>query len=154
MREPLLDRRLAPREVALARRALALDALGELDEPLGRVGPAGEEHVLDPLEQLGLDVLVDRELAGVDDPHVEAGADRVVEEDRVHRLAQRVVAAEREAEVRDAAARARARAALLDPRQRLEEVARVQVVLLDPGGDREHVRVEDQVLGREAGLAR
>ena len=26
-------------------------------------------------------------------------------------------------------------------------------VLLDPGGDREHVRVEDDVLGPEAGLA-
>ena len=79
-------------------------ALGDLDQPVGRVGAAVEDHVLDPLEQLGLDVLVDRELAGVDDAHVEPGADRVVEERRVHRLAHDVVAAEREAEVRDAAA--------------------------------------------------
>ena len=126
----------------------------DLDEPVGRVGAAGEDHVLDPLEQLGLDVLVDGELAGVDDAHVEPGADRVVEEHGVHRLAHRVVAAEREAEVRDAAARAGAGAALLDPRQREQEVAGVRVVLLEPGRDREHVRVEDQVLGREAGLAR
>ena len=86
-----------------------LHALGELDEPVGRVRPAREDHVLDVLEQLGLDVLVDGELAGVDDPHVEPGADRVVEERRVHRLADDVVAAEREAQVRDAAARARRR---------------------------------------------
>ena len=44
-------------------------------------------------------------------------------------------------------------AALLDQRQRLEELLRVEVVLLHPGRDREHVRVEDQVLGREADLA-
>ena len=144
VREPLVDRRLAPREVELALRALAPHALGELDEPVGRVGAAGEDHVLDALEQLGLDVLVDRELAGVDDAHVEPGADRVVEERGVHRLADDVVAAEREAEVRDAAARPRAGAALLDPRQRLEEGAGVVVVLLDPGRDGEHVRVEDR----------
>ena len=44
----------------------------------------------------------------------------------------------------------RARAALLDQRQRLDERLRVLVVLLDPRRDREHVRVEDDVLGREA----
>ena len=47
---------------------------------------------------------------------------------------------------------ARARAALLDQRQRVDERLREAVVLLDPGRDGEHVRVEDEVLGREAGL--
>ena len=98
------------------------------------------------LEQVGRDVLVDDELAGVDDPHVEPGADRVVEERGVHRLADDVVAAEGEGEVGDAAARARAGAALLDQRQRLDERLREAVVLLDPGRDGEHVRVEDDVL--------
>ena len=97
VREPLLDRRLAPREVALAARALPLRAVGDLDEPLGRVLAPVEDDVLDALEQLGLDVLVQHELAGVDDAHVEPGADRVVEERGVHRLAHDVVAAEREA---------------------------------------------------------
>ena len=117
-------------------------------------GRRSKMHVLDALEQVGRDVLVDDELAGVDDAHVEAGVDRVVEERGVHRLAHDVVAAEREREVRDAAARARARAALLDQRQRLDERLREVVVLLDPGRDREHVRVEDDVLGREADLVR
>ena len=39
--EALLDRRLAPGEVELALRALALDAIGVLDEPLGRVVAGG-----------------------------------------------------------------------------------------------------------------
>ena len=42
--------------------------------------------------------------------------------------------------------------ALLDQRQRLDERLRELVVLLDAGRDGEHVRVEDDVLGREADL--
>ena len=42
----------------------------------------------------------------------------------------------------------------LDQRQRLEERLRVLVVLLDPGRDREHVRIEDDVLRVVAGLLR
>ena len=87
--EPLSDRGFAPPEVELALRSFAAHPIGDLDQPLRRVGPPVEDHVLDALEQLGVDVLVDGELAGVDDPHVEAGADRVEEEDGVHRLADR-----------------------------------------------------------------
>ena len=46
--------------------------LGELHHPLGRVGPAVEDDVLDVLEQVLRDVLVDDQLAGVDDAHVHA----------------------------------------------------------------------------------
>src|SRR5262249_11203694 len=119
--DALLDRRLAPREVDLALRPLALHTARVLDEPLGGVVAPVEDDVLDALEELRLDVLVHDELAGVDDAHVEAGADRVEEERGVHRLAHDVVTAERKAEVRDPAARLRAGAALLDERQRLEE---------------------------------
>ena len=104
------------------------------------------------LEQVGRDLLVHAELAGVDDPHVHAGADRVVQEGGVDRLAHDVVAAEREREVRDAAADLHARAALLDQPGRLDEVHRVARVLLDAGRDREDVRVEDDRLGIEAHL--
>jgi hypothetical protein len=68
-------------------RAGAAEALGELDEALGGVGAAVEEDVLDAVAELGVDVLVDGELAGVDDAHVEAGLDGVVEEGGVHGLA-------------------------------------------------------------------
>ena len=71
--------------------------LGDLEQPLGGVGAPVEDDVLDPLAQLGLDLVVGDQRAGVDDAHVEAGLDRVEEEDRVDRLAHRVVAAEGEA---------------------------------------------------------
>ena len=109
-----LDRLLAPGEIDLALLAGALHLIGERDEPLGRVRPAVEDHVLDVLEQIRRDVLVHRELAGVDDAHVEAGLDRVVQKRRVDRLADDVVAAERERQVADAAADLHARAGRLD----------------------------------------
>ena len=85
------------------------------------------------LEQVLRDVLVDAELAGVDDAHVHAGLDGVVEEGRVDGLAHDVVAAEREREVRDAAAHlARPGQVSLMMLRRLDEVDRVAVVLLDP----------------------
>ena len=72
VRQPLLDGALPPRDVRFLLLAGALDLLGELHQPLGRVRPAVEDHVLDVLEQLLRDVLVDDELAGVDDAHVHA----------------------------------------------------------------------------------
>ena len=152
MREPIADRRLAPGEVELALRCPARDGRRVLDETLGRVGPAIEEDVLDAFEQIRLDVLVDRELTGVDDAHVEARADRVVEERRVHRLADGVVSAERERQVRDPARDEGARAALLQERDCVDERLRERGVLLDPGGDGEDVGIEDHVFRREPRL--
>ncbi len=130
--------------------ALRLDRLGERDEPLGRVGAAVEHDVLDALAQRRVELVVDAQLPGVDDPHREARADRVVQEHRVDRLAHRLVAAEAEAHVGDAAGHLRVRQVRADPARRVDEVDRVVVVLVDAGGDREHVRVEHDVLGREA----
>ena len=132
--------------------ALLVVLLGDLEQPLGGVGTAVEDDVLDPLAQLRLDLVVDDQRAGVDDAHVEAGLDRVVEEDRVDRLADRVVAAEGEADVGDAAGDLGAGQVLLDPAGGLDEVLAVRRVLLDAGRDREDVGVEDDVLGREADL--
>ena len=144
----------APREVLGDLPALRLERLGERDEPLGRVRPPVEHHVLDPLAQLRRNLVVDAELAGVDDAHRHAGPDRVVEEHCVDRLAHRVVAAEREAHVRHAARHLGVRQVLADPARRVDEIDRVVVVLLDAGGDREDVRIEHDVLGREVDLLR
>ena len=67
-------------------------------------------------------------------------------------LAQSGEAAEAEGEVGDAARDLGARQVLGDPLGRLDEVLAVVVVLGEAGGDREHVRVEDDVLAREAHL--
>ena len=51
----------------------------------------------------GIEIVVHRHLAGIDDAHVHAGLDGVIEEHRVHRLAHPFVATERERKVRHAA---------------------------------------------------
>ena len=127
-----------------------LEAVGEGDQAFRGVLAAIEDDVLDLLLQLRLDLLVNGEHAGVDDAHVEPGANGVVEKDGVHRLAHRVVAAERKRDVADAAGDARAGQVRLDPARGLDEIDRVVVVLLDAGGDGEHVGIEDDVLGGEA----
>ena len=154
VRKPRLDGAFAPGEVLGHLPALRLERFGEADEALGGVGPPIQHDVLDPLAQFRRDRVVDAELAGVDDAHRHAGADRVVQEDRVDRLAHGLVAAERKADVGDAARNLRVREVRANPARRIDEIDGVVVVLVDPGRDGEHVGIEDDVLGREIDLAR
>ena len=94
-------------------------------------------------------LFIDFQHAGVDDAHVEAGLDRVVEERAVHRFAHGVVAAETEADVADAAADFCEREILFDPLCRANEINGVMGVFLHAGANGEHVRIEDDVLRRE-----
>ena len=75
------------------------DLVGEGDEPLGGVGAAVEQNVLHFLAQILGNFLVDAEHARIDDRHVHAGANRMVEKGGVHRLPHRVVAAKRKRDV-------------------------------------------------------
>ena len=133
-------------------RVAFFDALGIFDEPIGGIGTAVEEHVLDPLEQLWLDLLIDSQLPGVDDAHVHAGLDRVVEEGSMHCLAHRVVAAEGKRDVAHSARNLHQRHRRLDLPGGLDEVEGVAIVLLNAGGNGEDVGVEDDVLRRKADL--
>ena len=147
--QPLVDGSLAPGEVLRGAFHPGAPGVlrGQVEQPLGRVGPAVQDDVLDPLAELGLDLVVDRQDAGVDDGHVEAGRDRVIEEDRMDRLADPVVAAERERDVGHAARCPRPGELDLQPLDGLDERDGVGVVLLHPGRDGEDVGVEDDVLG-------
>ena len=155
MGEALLDRGVAPGQVLLAldpggAPVGGLQAVRVRDEALGGVGAAVEDDVLDAPEEVRRDLRVDAEHARVDDRHVEAGRDRMVEEHRVHGLAHGIVAAEREGDVGDAPGDLRMGQRVLDDPGGLEEIDGIVVVLLDPRGDGQDVRVEDDVLGREA----
>ena len=115
MLEPLFHRLLAPGLIRFgSHAALPFDRFGVLNEPLGRVGPAIENDVFDQLLELRLDLFVNRELAGVDDAHVETGLDRVVQEHCVHCFAHDIVAAERKRNVRNAAGNVHAGARRFD----------------------------------------
>src|SRR5690606_16083993 len=161
--ETFLHRAVAPAEIFFLARAAALDAFGQLNQAFSSAALIGgigaperllpiQHHVFDHVAQCLIQVVVHRQLAGVDDAHGEAFADGVIQKHRVDRLAHGVIAAEREADVRYAARHARMRQIAGDPAGRLDEVDRIMIVFFDAGGDRKHVGVEDDVLRREAHL--
>ncbi len=153
MLEALLDRPVPPGEVDGPQPARsALVALRCLEELFRGIGPAVEDDVLADPAELGVDVVIDRESAGIHDRHVHAGGDRVIEEHRVHRGADRLIAAEGKGEVRHPARDMGMRQVRLDPARRIDEVDGVVGVLPDPGGDGEAVGIEDNVLRREPNL--
>ena len=83
MGDPLADRQRAPLVVGrLGLLAVAGELGRDLEQPLGGVGAPVEDDVLDALAQPLVDLVIDDQRAGVDDAHVHAGGDRVVEEDR------------------------------------------------------------------------
>ena len=130
--------------------APVLKRVGDFEQTVGAVSAAVQHHVFDAFAQFGIEVLIHAELTGIDDAHVHAGLDRVIQEHGVDRLAHRIVAAKRERHVRHAAAHLRVRQVFLDPARRVDEVDGVVVVLFDARRDREDVRVEDDVFRREA----
>ena len=155
MLQTLLHRELAPFQIVAALDgSAALELLGDLEEPLRCIIAPCQDHILDTLAQIGGNLLVDAELARVDDTHGHSRADRVVQEHRVHGLPHRIVAAERERRVAHAPAHMHRRHQLLDLRRCLDEIQAVAIVFLYAGGHRKNVRVENNVLGREIELFR
>ena len=141
----LLARRLAPGLGLLTARRF-----GECYEPLRRAGLSRQHDILAGLAQLRRNLGVNRQRTGVDDPHIHAGFDGMVEEDRVHGFAQKIVATERERQVRHAARHMGVGQSRADLRRRLDEVEAISVVRLDAGCHGENIRIEDDVFRREA----
>ncbi len=151
--EALVHRQIAPfLGLGFLDGAIALVLVGDLQQRLGAAGAAVEHHVLDRVAQLLRDLVVDLQLAGVDDAHGQARLDRMEQEHRVDRFAHRVVAAEGERHVGHAAGGQRVGQVVANEGTSLDEVDRVVVVLFDAGGDGEDVRVEDDVFRRETHL--
>ena len=104
MREPLFDRVLPPREIDfLSLLSGALKFLGQVQEPLGCIGATVQDHIFAGFAQLGIEIVINRNLPGIHDAHVHAGFDGVIEKYRVHGLTHPFVSAEGERQVRNAA---------------------------------------------------
>ena len=84
--------------------SLGLDFLGEFDQPFGGVGAAIEQDVFDAFPQFRFDFFVNSQLAGIHNAHVEPGPNGMKQKRGMHRFADRVVSAERERNIADAAA--------------------------------------------------
>ena len=151
VRQPLLHRPFAPGQIGLfLLLAVAAMAFGERQQPLAGIGAAVEHDVLARLAQFGIEIVVDRDLPGIDDAHIHAGGDGVIEKHRMHRLAQELIAAEREGKIGDAAGDVGMRQVLPDPARGFDEGDAVAAVLLHAGRHSKDVRIEDDVLRRKA----
>ena len=150
--EALVDRGVTPGQVSLLLDFHPLVAFGQGRKALRGVGAPGEEDVLHRLQELRLHLVVDRQGAGIHDPHVQAGGDGVLEECGMHGLPHLGAPPEGEGEVADAAAHQGVGAGLLQHTDGVHEVHGVAVVLGDPRGHGEHVGIEDDVLRGKAFL--
>ena len=119
--------------------------LGVGHQPFGRIFVPVKHRVFNQFKGIGRNLLVDDRLRGIHDPHIESRLDGVVEERRVHHIPYRLVATEGERQVADTPAHLGVRQVLLDPPGGTYKVHRVIRVLLDPRGDGQHVRVEDNI---------
>jgi len=152
VRQALAQRQRAPSVFGAVVARRAAHAVGDVEQALGGVGAAIEHHVFDARAQLGLELVIDADHAGVDDAHVHAGLDGVVQKHGVDGLAHRVVAAKAKAHVAHAARHLGPGQVGLDPARGLDEIDGVVVVLGNAGGDGEDVGVKDDVFGRKAHL--
>ena len=154
MRQALAHRQLAPCQIDLGFFAVAFELLGDFEQALGRIRTAIEYHVLDAFFELGVKVGVYAQLPRVDNPHVHARRNRVVQEHGVNRFAHRLVATEGEGDVGHAAADHGEGQVFFDPARRVDEIHRVVVVFGDARGNRENIGVKNDVAGRKANLLR
>ena len=74
----------------------ALQCFSKLYEPLGRIGAAIQQHVLNQHFQLRFNLLVHFEHPGIHDAHVHSRRNCVIEKRGVHSFANFVVAPEAE----------------------------------------------------------
>ena len=151
MFETLRHRQLAPRLGGFfGDAAIAAKAIGNFQQTIGRIGPAIEDDILAGLAQFGIDGVIDIQLPSIDDRHVEPGRDRMEEENRMHRAAHRLVAAEGKTQVRQTTRNMGVRAPLANLAARLDEIDAVVVMLLDTRRHREDIGIKDDVLRRKA----
>ena len=148
--ETFTHRQLAPRKRRGRNRRGTLHIGGHFEQSLGGIGATVEHQVFHAFEQRRRNIGVERERTGIHDAHIHAGIHGVVEEHGVDRFAQRVIAAEGEADVTHSAADASVWQRGLDFARGIDEVHGVIRMFFDAGTDRENVRIEDDVFRRKA----
>ena len=149
VREALLHGGFAPSQILHFFLALRLNGFGKGHEAFGAIGAAVEQHILHEFEQVFGNIIVHGQLPGIDDAHVHARPDAVVQECRVHGFAHVVVAPETERNVAHAARNLGVRQVLLDPAGGVEKVNGVVVMFLNTRGYGQDIGVENNVLRRK-----
>ena len=126
---------------------LLLDGLGQFDQTLGSVRTPVEQNVFDMFQQDRVNLFIDLQLSGIDDSHIEAGVDGVVQEGGVHGLSHHVVPSKGKRHIAESAGGLDAGTLLFDPPHRLDKGDTVIGVLFHAGAHGQDVGVKDDVFG-------
>jgi len=136
VKQTLIHRPSSPGLVLHGRFAPGLDRLRKLQHALRGIRSAVQQHILHALLKIGGNFLVNRQLTGVDDGHIQAGLDGMVEKAGVHRFPDGVIPAKRKGNIAESAACFTSRQGFFDLPDRLDEFHGIPVVLLDSGRHR------------------
>ena len=133
----------------------ATKLFGESDKSFGRrlvvvTRRPIEDHVFARFTQYRVNRVVNVELPRVDDAHVHARRDRVIEKDRVHRAAHRFVATETKTQIGQAARDVNMRACCANFDAGFDEIDGVIVVLFDTRCHGEYIGIENDIFRRKA----
>ena len=124
------------------------------NEPLRSTSAAVQDNILDHLQLIARNIAILHLHRRVDNGKVHPRLYGVIQEHRMHRLADIVVAPKRERQIRHAAADMCARQVLAYPARGTDEVGSICVVLLHTRGDGQDIRVKDNIQRIEAHLLR
>ena len=125
-------------------------AFGHFQHPFGGITTAVLNHIFHRFTQLFRQVIVNRQLTGIHNPHIHPIADGVIEEHRMNRFTHGIITAEGERNVRHTTGDHRIRQFTLDIFASSDKVHCVIVVFIDPGRDRKDIRVKDNIFRWEA----
>ncbi len=95
-------------------------------------------------------IIINRHLTRIDDPHSHALFDGMIKEYRVDRFTHRFITTERERYVRDTARNHGMRQVLFDPARRFNKVYAVVIMFFDPCCHRKYVRIKNNIFSRVA----
>ena len=119
------------------------------DQTIGSIFSPVQDHILHQFQQILRDLVVDQEVSSVDDPHIQTGFDGMEKEGRMHGFPDKIVPPEREGKIADTAADTGIRKVFLDPFHGADEIHRIGVMFINPGGNREDIGIKNDIFGQE-----
>ncbi len=75
------------------------ETFGNFQQAFGSVCTTIEHHIFAGLAQFRINRVINGELTGIDDAHIHANLNGMIEEDSMHRFAHRLIATERERQI-------------------------------------------------------
>ena len=151
MLKAFIDGQLAPLIIDNFGFGLAVAAIVfcNIEQTVRRVRAAIQDDVLDPLAQLIWDIIINRQLARIDNRHIETRWNGVIEKDRMHGFTHRIVPAKGKANIRQSARNTRMRQVRFDTAASFEEMHGVIIMLFNPCRHGENIRIKNDVFWRE-----